>query len=308
MKLEKLKESVRIVDFARSLGLSPKKIGSRYYTLKEHDSVRIDPVRNIFIRNSTGEKGSIIDFAMAFTSCTTVREAIKMLEAEADVTVKANSVSVKEIDKRDLVLPVKDDNMRNIFAYLIKQRCIDKDIVTELVKSRKLYQDEHKNCVFVSPSRDDPKFVTLRGTNTNYRFVGDVAGSDYKECFFIKNENAKFLIVTESVIDALSIMTLFKRKNMKYENCDYLALCGTDKYEQSLNHHMTNKEYKEIILCLDNDNGGLSAMDRIENFLGDRNVIVTKNPPPACKDYNELLQLLSLKGNGGSLWERELNV
>lgn len=61
--LEKLKD-ISIVDYARQIGFTPIKVG-RYYSLKEHDSVRIDTSRNVFFRNSTGEKGSIIDFVMA---------------------------------------------------------------------------------------------------------------------------------------------------------------------------------------------------------------------------------------------------
>lgn len=41
--LEEIKK-ISITEYARQMGFTPVKIGS-YYTLKEHDSVRIDPGR-----------------------------------------------------------------------------------------------------------------------------------------------------------------------------------------------------------------------------------------------------------------------
>lgn len=44
--------------------------------------------------------------------------------------------------------------MRNIFAYLTKNRCIDPEIVQEMVDRKFLYQDQRHNCVFVSRNSD----------------------------------------------------------------------------------------------------------------------------------------------------------
>ena len=49
--INRIKEDISITDYAVRLGFTLKKVGS-YYTLKEHDSVRIDPVKNKFYRNS----------------------------------------------------------------------------------------------------------------------------------------------------------------------------------------------------------------------------------------------------------------
>ena len=125
MTIQEIKKQIRIINFAREIGLHPLPVG-HYYTLKEHDSVRIDPVKNIFIRNSTGDCGSVIDFAMTFTGCS-LPEAIKALSdrsgSEAQVT--AIYVPSRESESKLLELPERDTSYRNVFAYLIKSRGID---------------------------------------------------------------------------------------------------------------------------------------------------------------------------------------
>ena len=54
-------KSYLIVDYAARIGFTPRRIG-RYYTLKEHDSVRITPVKSCFWRNATDIRDSLIDF------------------------------------------------------------------------------------------------------------------------------------------------------------------------------------------------------------------------------------------------------
>ena len=37
-----MKEHLSVVDVCQSLGYSPIRVGQKYYSLKEHDSVRLD--------------------------------------------------------------------------------------------------------------------------------------------------------------------------------------------------------------------------------------------------------------------------
>ena len=48
-----------------------------------------------------------------------------------------------------MILPEKNDTYKHLFAYLIKARNIDKDIVAEFVDKKMIYEDRNKNCVFV---------------------------------------------------------------------------------------------------------------------------------------------------------------
>lgn len=294
--LNRLKEEVSIVDYARCIGLSPKRIG-RYYTLKEHDSVRIDPVKNLFVRNSTGQRGSVIDFAMAFTDkdmAGAIRELSKFC-GQDEFTVRVRPQRNAEQEKsKELTLPKKDDNMKNVFAYLIRTRRIDQKIVREMAERHMLYQDVRKNCVFVSYD-DEGKavFAAKRGTNTYQRFVGDVPGCDYEHSFFIDNKQDA-LIITESVIDAMSVMDLLDRNGDNHENYSYLALSGTGKAEEAVKYHMARREYGRISVSLDNDKAGALAAGGIKRFLNEKypNAKVQIATPDAAlgKDFNDVLR------------------
>lgn len=287
--LEEIKK-ISITEYARQMGFTPVKIGS-YYTLKEHDSVRIDPRKNIFFRNSTGDRGTVIDFVMAFkgVSC---GEAIKLLCDEIElpkVYKEQNSVPQK---KKELILPAKARNMKNVFAYLVKTRCINQKIVQEMVDRDMLYQDERNNCVFVSRNENGKSvFATVRGTNTDKKWVGDVSGCDYSHSFFIDN-CSRNLIVTESVIDAMSMMDIKEQKGENHQEYNYLSVSGLGKSREALGYHLGKTLYDIVFLAFDNDDKGREIAKEMKKYIESINqdISVSMPIPEAAKDWNEELQ------------------
>lgn len=287
--LEEIKK-ISITEYARQMGFTPVKIGS-YYTLKEHDSVRIDPRKNIFFRNSTGDRGTVIDFVMAFkgVSC---GEAIKLLCDEIElpkVYKEQNSVPQK---KKELILPAKARNMKNVFAYLVKTRCINQKIVQEMVDRDMLYQDERNNCVFVSRNENGKSvFATVRGTNTDKKWVGDVSGCDYSHSFFIDN-CSRNLIVTESVIDAMSMMDIKEQKGGNHQEYNYLSVSGLGKSREALGYHLGKTLYDIVFLAFDNDDKGREIAKEMKKHIESINqdISVSMLIPEAAKDWNEELQ------------------
>lgn len=287
--LEEIKK-ISITEYARQMGFTPVKIGS-YYTLKEHDSVRIDPRKNIFFRNSTGDRGTVIDFVMAFkgVSC---GEAIKLLCDEIElpkVYKEQNSVPQK---KKELILPAKARNMKNVFAYLVKTRCINQKIVQEMVDRDMLYQDERNNCVFVSRNENGKSvFATVRGTNTDKKWVGDVSGCDYSHSFFIDN-CSRNLIVTESVIDAMSMMDIKEQKGENHQEYNYLSVSGLGKSREALGYHLGKTLYDIVFLAFDNDDKGREIAKEMKKHIESINqdISVSMLFPEAAKDWNEELQ------------------
>lgn len=186
----RIKSELHISDIAREMGFSIIKKG-HYLTLKEHDSVIIDTEKNCFWRNSKigngssiGKGGSVIDFVVEFSSMNST-EAIRDLAQRLTGVQHSHAAFQKNVavsrkaekgNKKELILPQKASHMRNIFAYLTKNRYIDPEIVQEMVDRKFLYQDQRHNCVFVSRNSDQkPLFACLRGTNTfSRRFVGDL--------------------------------------------------------------------------------------------------------------------------------------
>ena len=287
--LEEIKK-ISITEYARQMGFTPVKIGS-YYTLKEHDSVRIDPRKNIFFRNSTGDRGTVIDFVMAFkgVSC---GEAIKLVCDEIElpkVYKEQNSVPQK---KKELILPAKARNMKNVFAYLVKTRCINQKIVQEMVDRDMLYQDERNNCVFVSRNENGKSvFASVRGTNTDKKWVGDVSGCDYSHSFFIDN-CSRNLIVTESVIDAMSMMDIKEQKGENHQEYNYLSVSGLGKSREALGYHLGKTLYDIVFLAFDNDDKGRKIAKEMKKHIESINqdISVSMLIPEAAKDWNEELQ------------------
>lgn len=302
---QKIKEEVKIIDYASSIGFTVLKRGNKYFTLKEHDSVIINPDKNCYWRNSEpgrgnsiGKGGSVIDFAMEFGN-------MSMYDAISDLarritwqrsTVKHHTKKVihsgHKSKKSYIQLPQPDKNMHRVFAYLVKTRCISQSIVQELVKRKMIYQDANYNCVFVGYDIKNPDkavFACRRGTNTFKPFYGDVKGCDYEQCFYTDNASDK-LIITESVIDAMSVMTILKSDWKQY---NYLVLSGTGKWE-AVNIYLKNKDIKEIYIATDNDESGIAAARQICCFVKEQYKEIKRwwklPPKEKGKDWNKVLQ------------------
>lgn len=296
-EIQAIKQRVRIEDYARQIGFTLLRKGA-YLTCKEHDSLRIDTDKQKFWRNAYDVSGDIIDFAQHFEGLDK-KDAIAKLKNIAHIT---NDISVptKPLLGRSVpdteppqpfALPEKDVNNKNVFAYLTQTRKIDRQIVNELMKDERLYQDKRKNCVFVGrDNQHKPVFANQRGTNSQRKFVADIVGSDYNECFYLNHGENKRLFIAESVIDILSVATLLKNAGTDYHDYNYLALSGTHK-TQAITHHLQQQPAKSVILCLDNDAAGAAATERIKQQLSELgyqdNIEVWK---PNQKDWNEDLQ------------------
>lgn len=300
---ERIKDEVSITDYARYMGFTILKKGS-YYTLKEHDSVMISLKRKKYWQNSNpsggralGTGGSVIDFAMNFGGYSrdeAIRELIRFGNIRYDnepMIKQTRELRKTENINIELNLPEASDSVRNVFAYLIKTRAIAKEVVTELMKRQMIYQDIHKNCVFVGydiDNMDKVVYACLRGTNTYKQFRGDVQGCDYSKGIYVQNGSEK-LVVAEAFIDAMSIMTINGKDWKKY---DYIALGGTGKYE-AIKTYLDKGKTKKLLIATDNDKGGINAAEIIRNFVKKNYPDVLVKfclPPTSGRDWNELLK------------------
>lgn len=296
-----LTREIPITDYAEKLGFHLLRKG-RYFSLKEHDSVMIDAGRNAFWRNSTGAKGSVIDFCLEFGGAVNVSDAMRILSEMYGIHTdgeRAQNVQVPTVvpPKREraasegLELPPKADNVRAVFRYLIHERRIQKSVIRYFLAKKMLYQDDHRNCVFCTPS-----FGCIRGTGEKH-WTMDCVGNDYDECFFFRGSNAaKGLIVAESVIDVMSVMSYFTLKGKKYTDYCYLALAGTNKYESVFHHLKKEGEgIDTVYLCLDNDKAGKLAAKKIEETMKNdfQSVNVKKAFAPSGKDWNDYIKTIT---------------
>lgn len=296
-----IKENISILDYARNSGYTPVKVG-RQYSLKEHDSIRIDPEKNVFYRHSTGQGGSIIDFAMMINGLTK-SEAFKQLRMILEPSALHNYPSRGRQSKAKMpaeppppfVLPERlDGRFSRVFAYLNRSRHIDKAIISDLIKRRQLYEDKRHNCVFVGYDKDrQPAFACVRGTCTDKVYRGDVPSSRKEVGFYVDN-NSSSLFVTEAPIDAMSIMTMLKCNGIDYKNFDYLAIGGM--CHDTIPYHfdrLPKGQLKRIYLAVDNDTKGHTARLAYRQKLADLGFdgeVIDKIPKG--KDWNGDLSAL----------------
>lgn len=130
-----------------------------------------------------------------------------------------------------------------------------------------------KNNLVVSTGKNaqgEISYAAFRIASTNYRFRGEVAGSDKASGFLIESEGMNDCVyVFESFIDAMSHANLY---NIKYGNKDAwklhnrLALGGTA--DTALMELLKRKpNIRNICLCLDNDSAGRAASATIRQKL-----------------------------------------
>lgn len=153
-----------------------------------------------------------------------------------------------------------------------------------------------KNNLVVSTGKNtqgEISYAAFRIASTNYRFRGEVAGSDKASGFLIESEGMNDCVyVFESFIDAMSHANLY---NIKYGNKDAwklhnrLALGGTaDTALMELLKRKSN--IRNICLCLDNDSAGRTAAKEIAGKLRSMGYINIYERYPNEKDYNDELK------------------
>lgn len=153
-----------------------------------------------------------------------------------------------------------------------------------------------KNNLVVSTGKNaqgEISYAAFRIASTNYRFRGEVAGSDKASGFLIESEGMNDCVyVFESFIDAMSHANLY---NIKYGNKDAwklhnrLALGGTA--DTALMELLKRKpNIRNICLCLDNDIAGRTAAKEIAGKLRSMGYVNIYERYSNEKDYNDELK------------------
>ena len=287
--------SVDLADFLRMRGEKLERAGREYKLIYSdvsgsHDSITIRGSTWFDHKNQTG--GGAIKFmqyhyGMDFP--TAVQELLgQRVTSLSSVPLKSTKQSEKQKDFR---LPEANDNMHRVFAYLIKQRFIAAEVITHFAKRKLLYEDkEHHNAVFVGADENGvPRQAHKRGTTTfGKSFRQTVEGSDTKYSFAHFGESGK-LFIFEAPIDMLSYLTLYPEN---WQEHSYIAMNGV--YENAvLTALKGHSNLSEIVICTDNDVGGIDSADRLSDILKEKGYADIKRILPINKDWNEDLKQLN---------------
>ncbi len=270
---------VDLTEFLKQHGEGLEKSGKEMRWAK-YSSVTIRG--NRWFQHKYQEGGYPIQFLQKFYDYT-FQEAVNAL-LEGSPTLYEAPVAVK----REFHAPGKSGTMKRLYGYLLKQRCIDYEVLRAFIQKGLIYEsDGYHNIVFAGFDEEgEIKHAHKRSTSGSYR--ANELGSDPKYCFHWTGTSNR-IKVFEAPIDLLSYISLHK---VNWEADHYVALNGISP--QALMHQLhQNSGINEVTLCLDHDIAGNIAMSRIQDELeGKYFSLKIDKDLSKNKDWNEDLKEL----------------
>ncbi|KLU67550.1 DNA primase [Desulfosporosinus acididurans] len=283
---------VNLIEYCRHKGLELVEEGknSGNYRVKDRGGLIIKENKyNWFSKNSGGD---VIAFCMNVYELS-FKEAVDELATFQDTQEggrRSPSPAIRrerlEREKEVFVLPKAENDNNKVFAYLTRTRKISEDLVNRLISSGLIYQDERGNCVFPCFDKNgEAKAAILRGTIPDRPFHNEAKNSDKKFGWLLKPEkDSDLVIVTESVIDALSILVLSPNLDGKV----YLLAMGGVGLAPLKVFLSNHKGVKRVVVSVDNDEAGSQCFKAIQEDFGVDHEIIDRRPKNK-KDWNEVL-------------------
>lgn len=277
--------SVDLVDYLRRRGEKLTRSG-REWRWERHNSVTIQG--SAWYRHKTDEFGHALDFVQEFFNLSFPEAMLELLGGINGADFKQENKAERPPQK-PFALPEANSDMHRVIAYLLKNRFIDRDVLTFFAKGKLIYEDKkYHNAVFVGYDENGvARHAHKRGTYSegkSYRV--NVEGSDPRYSFHYIG-SGDTIYVFEAPIDMLSFITL--HKNDWWKN-SYVALNGVGT--QTMLHILdTCPRIKNVAVCLDHDPAGIEmsekAMDQLKEHGGCEMIARLQS---VFKDWNEDLK------------------
>lgn len=215
------------------------------------------------------------------------QEAAKQGEKAEPAAGQENGEEEKE---KVLAPPARNDTMKRVYAYLMKKRYIDREILSFFARKGTLYESaEHHNAVFAGVDKEgNIRHIHKKGTCSDGRsFRMNEDGSDSSYGFGYAGEGNR-LYVFEAPIDFLSFLTLYPKN---WQENSYIVLNGVAEHAM-LQMLRDYPQLDTVILCLDHDPAGIEACGRLAEILVQSGHTQIQSLQPAFKDWNEDLKNL----------------
>lgn len=285
--------SVDLEEFLRRQGKTLLSSG-REKRLKSDHSITVRG--NEWFDHAAEEGGLAIDFVQKFYGLS-FPDAVTMLLGgeQGEAYTKA---SAKEEVRKPFNLPPKNNEMRRVFAYLMKHRHIDRDVISFFAREKLIYESieqsadktkEYHNAIFVGYDEAGiPRHAHKKGIYTEGKgFKGNIDSSNPCYSFHYLGSSDR-IYVFEAPVDMLSFITI--HKNSDWMKHSYVALCGVS--EQALFKMLEiNSNITHTVLCLDYDPAGIEACEKIADLLIEKNIACSRLKSNN-KDWNEDLKAI----------------
>ena len=285
---QKLRASeVDLVEFLRHQGEKLIRSGPEYRLASDH-SVTVRG--NGWYDHAVKEGGGPISFVQQFYDLS-YPEAITRLLGGEQGTVYASAPKQEEKPRKEFALPSAGREMRRMYAYLLKHRFLDRNVVNAFVRAGLLYEScekfkdrEYHNAVFVGKDENGvPRHAHKRSLNSlGKTFRINVEGSDPR-CSFHYTGTSNRLYVFEAPIDLMSFLSRYPRG---WQEHSFVALCGTAEHAM-LWMLEQNSGIRTVCLCLDHDAAGIEAGGRLTDILWERGYDSIEILQSEYKDWNE---------------------
>ena len=283
-----------LVDYCKSIGLKLIYDSPNNYKVEGYSGVIIEG--NHFNNFSDGTGGNAVDFLKSVLGIDFKKAVKKLLNfnkfSNSNISL-ANSERYAGLEKKHIVieLPIRKNHNNDVFDYLTNVRKLSPELVNSMIEIGLIYQDTHNNCVFPCFNKEGQvKGAITRGTTdtTVKVFKGKTQGSNSHYGWVlpsVKGNNARGVIVTEAVIDALSIIDYHRHINLR--NKHFLTLGGInfECLKRFLNDYPS---INQIILGVDNDIAGKDFIEKVKQAYANQYEIIDFHPEHE-KDWNEAL-------------------
>jgi len=282
--------SVDLVEFLRRQGEKLIRSGPEYRMTSDH-SVTVRGSE--WYDHAAQRGGGPISFMQTFYNLDYPEAVTRLLDGEQITMCGSKS---EEPPKKEFALPNANRDMRRVYAYLLKRRLLDREIVSAFARAGLLYESceqikgrEYHNAVFVGKDENGvARHAHKRSVNDQGRTHRiDVEGSDPRYSFHWTGTSDR-LYVFEAPIDLLSMLTLYPKQ---WEQHSFVALCGTS-------HHAMlwmleqNPGIQSVCLCLDHDAAGIEANGRLSEILQQHGNYKVGIVQSKYKDWNEDIKAL----------------
>ncbi len=242
---------------------------------------------NIWYSQYEQKGGNAVQFVQKYYN-KSYQDAVQMLLDERIEPISIDIQKKQKEEKKPFELPAPNKSMKQIFAYLLKARFLDRDVVKYFVDKGLIYESaKYHNCVFVGVDKNGKaRHAHKRGTYTlGDSFKGNVESVE-AEYSFHHTGTSNVLYVFEAPIDMLSYISLHKENWTEHS---YVSLCSVSD-RAVIQMLKDNPNINKIYLCLDNDREGIDSDYRIRhnlNQIGYNDVAFIR---PKYKDWNEILK------------------
>ncbi len=268
-----------------------KRCGQDEWRLKDHDSLKVSASTGKWHWHSQGFGGTTAVQYLVTVRGYSLPEAARMV---LDSRAAPHSPLVEPPPARPFALPPRNGDDVRVLAYLCGKRGLCRAVVERCRAEGTLYESaRYHSCVFVG--RDEagtPCHAAIRATGGVFK--QDVEGSDKRYTFALQSrkQGLAALYVYEAAIDALSGASLHLIAREPWQERNYLSLAGVSP-QPVIQYLNTHSGIATVYLCLDADEPGREAAERIKSVLGlsRPSLGIFVEPPKIGNDYNHYLRL-----------------